>query len=73
MGFIDRAKAIWYYNAITKTIKISRNVTFNENNPIKELKNQEKEETITHPLSLWSEREQNQKNQNSSSPNSQKA
>src|SRR5579859_4810537 len=37
MGFVDGAKAIRYYDPSARTIKISRNVIFNENEEPKEL------------------------------------
>jgi transposase InsO family protein len=37
MGFVDGAKAIRYYDPSTRTIKISRNIAFNENEEPKEI------------------------------------
>ena len=37
LGFMDASKAIRYYDAKTRSIKISRNVAFNENEEPREL------------------------------------
>lgn len=38
VGFMDGSKAIQYYSAKSQSIKVSQNVTFNENNKLRELK-----------------------------------
>ena len=37
VGFMDGSKSIRYYDAKTRSIKVSRNVAFNENDEPKEL------------------------------------
>src|SRR5271154_6643818 len=37
VGFMDRPKAIRYYDAKNRSIKVSRNIVFNENEELREL------------------------------------
>ena len=37
IGFMDGSKAVWYYDAKNRSIKVSRNVTFNEDEELRAL------------------------------------